>query len=221
MNNFAFGPGSKTFPQIFSKFQNCKISPKLPTQNWNCIGIMNAYKFLCKYGYMHIYMHTLPHLQASQYSSYQNPHKKRIWNQMLPDRLLFHKAVATNTKTISWVLESFLKIRFSPPPGPVCKKDASTIKFSSICFTQLNNENEAIWNLRDKSPPTFLLVSAFSLWLSCLGFMWEILGSTPGRWLCISNFNILDDTLWLNCSTCFLIYFRKASLDDLPTIIIV
>ena len=29
-------------------------------------------------------------------------------------------------KTISWVLESFLKIRLSPPPGYVCKKDAST-----------------------------------------------------------------------------------------------
>ena len=84
-------------------------------------------------------------------------------------------------KTINWFLESFLKIRFSPPPGPVCKKDDSTINCSSICFTQLNNKNEAIWNLRDKSPPTFLLVSALSLWLRCIGSMWEILGSTPGR----------------------------------------
>ena len=33
-------------------------------------------------------------------------------------------------KTINWVLESFLKIRFSPLPGPVCKKDASTINIS-------------------------------------------------------------------------------------------
>ena len=98
-------------------------------------------------------------------------------------------------KTISWVLEYFLKIRFSPPPGPVCKTYASTINFSSIWFAQLNNKNEGSWTLRDKSPPTFLSVSALSLCLRCLGSMWEILGSTPGRWLCISNFRILDDTL--------------------------
>ena len=84
-------------------------------------------------------------------------------------------------KTINWVLESFLKIRFYPPPVPVFKKDTSTINFSSICFTQLNNEKEGSWTLREKSPPTFLLVSALYLWLCCLGSMWEILGSTPGR----------------------------------------
>ena len=85
------------------------------------------------------------------------------------------------TKRISWFWNRFLKLRFSPPPGPVCKKDASTINFSSICFTLLNNENEGSWTLQDKSPPTFLPVSALSLWLRCIGSMWEILGSTPGR----------------------------------------
>ena len=33
-------------------------------------------------------------------------------------------------------------------------------------------------------------------------------------------FIILLATLWLNCSTCFLMYFRKASLDQRPIIMI-
>ena len=171
---------------------------------------------------MHIYIHTLPQLQASQCSSYQPPHNKRIWNQMLPDRLLFHKAFATNTKNIKLGFGIFSKNKIIPSPRSCLQKRCFYHKhFSIICFTQLNNKNEGSWTLQDKSPPTFLLVSALSLWLRCLGSMWDILGSIPGRWLCISNFSTLVDTLWLNCSTCFLIYFRKASLDHLPITITV
>ena len=37
-------------------------------------------------------------------------------------------------KIINWVLESFLKTRFSPPPGPVCKKYASRLGLGIFTF---------------------------------------------------------------------------------------
>ena len=122
INTFASGPGSKTFLQIFSKFQNCKISPDLPTRNWNCIGILNAYIYVCNYRYMHIYMHTLLHFQNSQWFSYHPLQNKRIWNQMLPDRLLFHKAVATNTKNNKLGFGIFSKNKILPSPRSCLQK---------------------------------------------------------------------------------------------------
>ena len=113
------------------------------------------------------------------------------------------------------VLESLL-VKILPSPDLYRQKDASTINFSSILH-QLKREKAGSWAWRDELPPIFLLVSALSGWFLCLGSKHEIWGALSGMCLKDSNLSILIETLWLNCSTCFLMYSRKASLDHLAS----
>ena len=80
----------------------------------------------------------------------------------------------------------------------------------------MNFEKGGSLTRRCESPPTFLLVSLLSGWFlirgsSCCTLMWM-----SGMCLKFWHDNILFATFWLNSITCFLMYLRKASLDQRP-----
>ncbi len=69
--------------------------------------------------------------------------------------------------------------------------------------------------------PILCLVWKLSRWFRVRGSVWEMRGLKFGMWVKSKFRIILEDTFWLNCSTWFWMYRRKASELHLPMSIMV
>ena len=69
--------------------------------------------------------------------------------------------------------------------------------------------------------PILYLVWWLERLLRVRGSLWGVRGAYWGMWEKSNFFIILDETFWLNCSTCLRMYSKKASEDQRPISMIV
>jgi hypothetical protein len=88
---------------------------------------------------------------------------------------------------------------------------------ASLVVDQLKREKAGNCTHRDFLGPRLRLVLVLLRWLRCRGSLFETTqGAMSGIVQKELNVSICFATFWDNCSTCFLMYCKNASLDHLP-----